>query len=47
MSGLRAERYDSDVIALDTNPLEDRSVWGKPDRVTHVWKGGTMEKWPV
>lgn len=35
---------DADVIALDTNPLDDRSVWGKPDRVTHVWQRGNQVK---
>jgi imidazolonepropionase-like amidohydrolase len=36
--------YDADVIALDTNPLEDRSVWGVPERVTHVWQLGRRVK---
>lgn len=35
---------DADVIALDTNPLNDRGVWGKPDRVTHVWQRGARVK---
>lgn len=34
----------ADVIAIDTNPLDDRSVWGDPDRVTHVWKSGEVMK---
>lgn len=36
--------YDADVIALDRNPLGDPSVWGDPDRVTHVFKAGTRVK---
>ncbi len=45
-SGQLRPGYDADVIAFDTNPLDDRSVWGDPDRVTHVWKGGVLEKSP-
>jgi len=36
--------FDADVIALDTNPLDDRSVWGAPERVTHVWQRGERTK---
>ena len=43
-SGQIVEGYNADVIALDTDPLDDRSVWGKPDRVTHVWQGGRRVK---
>jgi len=43
-SGQLVAGYDADVIALDTNPLDDRSVWGHPDRVTHVFKLGTRVK---
>lgn len=43
-SGQLVEGYDADVIALDTNPLDDRSVWGDADRVTHVWKAGVRQK---
>ena len=52
--GLQAPRsgrlevgFDADVIALDASPLDDRSVWGEPDRVTHVWKGGIAQKAPA
>ena len=44
ISGPLVEGYDADVIALDTNPLDDRSVWGDPERVTHVWKAGVEQK---
>ena len=43
-SGQLRPGYDADVIALDTNPLDDRSVWGDPTRVTHVWKGSLLVK---
>ena len=36
--------YDADVITLDANPLDDRSVWGDPDRVTGVWQRGARRK---
>jgi imidazolonepropionase-like amidohydrolase len=45
-SGQLRRGYDADVIALDANPLEDRSVWGDPARVTHVWKAGSQVKGP-
>jgi hypothetical protein len=32
--------YDADVIALDTDTLDDRSVWGDATRVTHIWQVG-------
>lgn len=44
LSGQLREGFDSDVIALDTNPFDDRSVWGDPTRVTHVWQGGIRRK---
>jgi imidazolonepropionase-like amidohydrolase len=43
-SGQLLAGYDADVIALDANPLEDRSIWGVPERVTHVWQGGRRVK---
>jgi imidazolonepropionase-like amidohydrolase len=43
-SGQLQVGYDADVIALDANPLDDRSVWGVPDRVTHVWQRGRRAK---
>ena len=36
--------FDADVIAFDVNPLDDRSVWGDPTRVTHVWQRGERRK---
>ncbi len=41
-SGQLKEGYDADVVAFDTNPLNDRSVWGAPERVTHVWQDGQL-----
>lgn len=46
-SGRLENGYDADVIVLDSNPLNDRTVWGDPDRVTHVWKSGAIEKSPA
>ena len=39
-SGQLVAGYDADLIAFDTNPLDDRSVWGDPGRLTHIWKAG-------
>ncbi len=47
LSGQLREGYDADVIALDFNPLEDGSLWGDPDRITHVWQGGASVKQPA
>jgi len=46
-SGQLKEGYDADVIALDFNPLEEPTVWGDPDRITHVWKSGESAKTPL
>jgi imidazolonepropionase-like amidohydrolase len=43
-SGRLHPGYDADVIALDFNPLDDNTGWGDPDRVTHVWKFGSLVK---
>lgn len=43
-TGQLREGYDADVITLDANPLDDRSVWGDPDRITGVWQHGTRRK---
>jgi imidazolonepropionase-like amidohydrolase len=43
-TGQLAVGYDADVITLDANPLDDRSVWGDADRVTGVWQRGTRAK---
>ena len=44
LSGQLKEDYDADVIAFDVNPLDDITVWGNPDRVTHIWKAGALVK---
>jgi imidazolonepropionase-like amidohydrolase len=36
--------FHADVITMDTNPLDDRTVWGDPDRVTGVWQLGRRAK---
>jgi imidazolonepropionase-like amidohydrolase len=43
-TGQLREGYHADVITMDTNPLEDRSVWGDPSRVTGVWQLGRRAK---
>ncbi len=32
------------MIAFDVNPIDDISVWGDADRVTHIWKAGKLVK---
>jgi imidazolonepropionase-like amidohydrolase len=44
VSGQLRNGYDADVIAIDFNPLEDKSGWGDPDRITHVWQAGRQMK---
>ncbi|MGH8992838.1 MAG: metal-dependent hydrolase family protein [Acidimicrobiia bacterium] len=46
-SGLLAEGYDADVIALAADPLGDVTVLADPANVTHVWKGGVEMKTPA
>ncbi len=36
--------FDADVIALDGNPLDEPSMFGVPERVTHVWKAADLVK---
>ena len=43
-SGQLRAGYEADVIAFDANPLDDRTIWGDPTRVTHVWQDGTRRK---
>jgi len=45
-SGILANGYDADVIAVDFDPLADPGRWGDPARVTHVWKAGHLVKSP-
>ncbi len=44
LSGQLKAGFDADVVAFDTNPLDDRSVWGDASRVTHVWQLGSRVK---
>ncbi|MEU4806492.1 amidohydrolase family protein [Actinosynnema sp. NPDC023587] len=46
-SGLLAEGFDADVIALSASPLDDIDVLTRPTAVTHVWKSGRLVKQPV
>ncbi len=43
-AGILEDGFASDVIALDRSPIDDVSVWGDPERVTGVWKGGRRVK---
>jgi imidazolonepropionase-like amidohydrolase len=47
LSGQLRRDYDADIIALDFNPLEDPSLWGDPNRITHVWQAGLPVKEPA
>jgi imidazolonepropionase-like amidohydrolase len=43
-SGLLAEGYDADLIALDADPLADISVLADPDHIIGVWRAGRRVK---
>jgi len=43
-SGILAEGYDADVIALDADPLNDITVIAHPAHVIAVWRGGRKVK---
>ena len=45
-SGQLQVGYDADVIAFDGSPLDDLSIWGDGERVTHVWKDAELVKQP-
>ncbi|KAF2765617.1 hypothetical protein EJ03DRAFT_354671 [Teratosphaeria nubilosa] len=44
LSGQLKEGYDADFIALCEDPVADIRVLARPDKVTHVWKGGESFK---
>ena len=46
LSGQIKSGYDADLIALSSNPLDDITILGMPEKVTHVWKGGKLVKSP-
>lgn len=39
--------WDADVVAVAKNPLDDITVLSDPTHITHVWKGGRLEKQPA
>lgn len=45
-SGMLAEGYDADVIAVSSDPVLDVSVLADPSSVTHVWRAGRLVKSP-
>lgn len=44
LSGVLAEGYDADVIAVDADPLADITVLGDPGYVVGVWQAGRPVK---
>lgn len=46
-SGVLAEGFVADVIAVAENPLDNIDVLAEPKNVTHVWKDGTLYKQPA
>ena len=46
-SGRLEAGYDADIVALDRDPLTDRSAWADRDRITHVWQAGRLVKTPL
>ena len=46
-SGVLAEGYDADIIAVASNPLDNVALLADPANVTHVWKAGQPVKSPV
>ena len=45
-SGHLKPGYDADFIALSQRPLEDIEALANPEKVTHVWKGGHLQRSP-
>ncbi len=43
-SGVLADGYDADLIAVDGDPLADISLLADPDQITAVWVGGRQVK---
>jgi len=46
LSGQLKGGYDADFIVLSENPVENIEVLADPDKITHVWKGGKLQKAP-
>jgi len=46
VSGQLKKGYDADFIVVSENPLDDIEVLADPDKITHVWKGGKLQKAP-
>ncbi|HUQ55219.1 amidohydrolase family protein [Lentzea sp.] len=43
-TGVLAEGYDADIIALTANPIADISVLARPELISHVWRQGKSVK---
>ena len=46
-SGILAQGYDADLVAVGGNPLDDISLLAEPANITHVWKAGRLVKSPL
>lgn len=46
LSGQLKKGYDADIIVVSENPLEDIEILADPDKITHIWKGGKLQKSP-
>ncbi|KAL4789267.1 hypothetical protein BDV19DRAFT_395202 [Aspergillus venezuelensis] len=44
--GLVKVGWDADLIALDEDPVENIHLFGTPDNIRYVWKGGLLVKSP-
>ena len=44
-SGILAEGFDADLIALDDDPLDDIRILADPGHIIGVWRGGRRVKW--
>ncbi|HEX6921428.1 MAG TPA: amidohydrolase family protein, partial [Actinomycetes bacterium] len=43
-SGILAEGFDADLIAIDGDPLDDILILADPDRIIGVWRAGRRVK---
>lgn len=43
-TGVLRSGFDADVIGVDANPLIDIAVLADADRISHVWRGGSLVK---
>jgi imidazolonepropionase-like amidohydrolase len=46
-SGQLRSGYAADILALEADPLSDISALADPNKISHVWKAGTLVKVPT